>query len=203
MIVAFSMISDSTVPFASPMNNQSASPGQGVDHVAAGPTDWYCVHTRPQKEGRIAAVLRETLGVETYFPRLQRRRTIRRVQRIVTGPLFPRYLFCRFEMATQYRAVKYTEDVIDVVSFGRVPAVVSDALIAELKTWAGETIDLITLQPGLRPGDRVAITDGPLRGLEAVIANEMPGRERVAIVLSILERNVQTTINRWQIARVS
>jgi transcriptional antiterminator RfaH len=164
--------------------------------------EWYCVHTRPQKEGRAATRLREVLGLETYFPRLRRRRTIRRVRRIVTGPLFPRYLFCRFDFSTQYRAVRYAQDVIDVVSFGHLPAVVDDALIEELKAWAGESIDVITLQACFRPGDRVEITDGPFRGLQAVIENEMNGRERVAIILSILERDVQTTISRWQIARV-
>ena len=81
-------------------------------------------------------------------------------------------------------------------------AVVGDALIAELKGWAGEAVDVITLQACFRPGERVRITDGPLRGLPAVIVTEMNGRERVAIVLSILERNVQTTISRWQIAKV-
>ena len=55
---------------------------------------WYCIHTRPQKEARVVAYL-ATLGLETYFPRLKRQKTIRRVRRIVTGPLFPRYPFCR------------------------------------------------------------------------------------------------------------
>lgn len=184
---------------------QIGASGQAEQNAGRGTPDrnqWYCVHTRPQKEAQTAALLQETLGLETYYPRLKRQRIIRRVKRVVVGPLFPRYLFCRFDLAAQYRAVRYTQDVIDIVSFGQTPAVVGDALIEGMKSWAAEAVDVITLQGSLRRGDRVEITDGPLRGLQAVIENEMNGRERVAVVLSILERSVATTISRWQVARV-
>ncbi len=164
--------------------------------------NWYCVHTRPQKEARACAHLGQTLGLDTYYPRLRRQRTIRRVRRLVTGPLFPRYFFCRFDFGQRYRAVKFAPDVLDVVSFGDVPAIVDDSLIEGLKGWAGDSVDIITANPSLQTGDRVSITDGPMRGLEAVIQDDMGGRERVAVVLSILERNVRLTISRWQLTKV-
>ena len=108
--------------------------------------NWYCVHTRPLKESQTVSYLQESLGLETYFPRLKRQRTIRRVRRIVTSPLFPRYLFCRFDSSDRYRAVRYAPEVIDVVSFGESPTIVSDAVIAELKSWAGEAVDVVTIQ---------------------------------------------------------
>ncbi len=164
--------------------------------------NWYCVHTRPLKEEHAVSFCRETLGLETYYPRLRRQKTIRRVRRIVTGPLFPRYMFCHFDMASHYRAVRYAPEVIDVVSFGGKPAVVEDALIGELRSWAGEAVDVITLQPSLRPGDRVEITDGPMRGLQAVILHGRDDRERVTVLLSILECQAQMMISRTQLARV-
>ena len=164
--------------------------------------NWYCVHTRPLKETRACAHLSENLRLETYFPLLRRQRTIRRVNRIVTGPLFPRYIFCRFDYTQWYRAVRYAPEVIDVVSFGDCPAAVDQRLIDGIKEWAGDTVDLINATPTLRPGDRVQIIDGPMRGLEAVIHSEMNGRERVAVILSILEREIHTSISRWQVAKV-
>jgi transcriptional antiterminator RfaH len=164
--------------------------------------NWYCVHTKPLKEPQIVTYLDESLGLETYFPRLRRQRTIRRVRRIVTNPLFPRYLFCRFDLSTQYRAVRYAPDVIDVVSFGEQPAVVDDAVVDELKGWAGEGVDVITIQPGFRPGERVQVIDGPMRGLEAVILHDQSDRDRVAVLLSILECGAQMMISRSQLARV-
>lgn len=163
--------------------------------------NWYCVHTRPLKESQTVSYLQESLGLETYFPRLKRQRTIRRVRRIVTSPLFPRYLFCRFDPSARYRAVRYAPEVIDVVSFGESPTIVSDAVIAELKSWAGEALDIITIQPGFRPGDLVDITDGPMRGLQAVILHDRNDRDRVTVLLSILECGAQMMISRSQLAR--
>ena len=163
---------------------------------------WYCIHTRPQKEARVAAYLQVGLALEAYFPRLRRQKTIRRVRRIVTEPLFPRYLFCRFDLAHSFRSVRYSPDVIDVVTFGPKPAVVEEALIESLKGWAGEMVDVITLQPALRAGDVVQVTDGPMQGLQAVILQERSDRDRVAVLLSILGGKVPMMICRSQLTRV-
>ena len=165
--------------------------------------NWYCVHTKPLKEAPAAAHLKATLGLETYFPRLKQQKTIRRVRRVIISPLFPRYFFCRFDRSTLYRAVRYAPDVIAVVSSGEDPVVVGDVIIEELKRWAGEAVDVITIQPGLRPGDLVEITDGPMRGLQAIILHERNDRDRVAVLLSMLEYGAQMMISRSQLIRVS
>jgi len=164
--------------------------------------NWYCVHTRPLKEQQVATHFHQMLGLELYFPRLRRQKTIRRIRRVVTSPLFPRYLFCRFDPLLRYRAVRYAPDVIEVVRFGEYPAVVGDGIIETLKDWAGESVDIITLQPDLSPGDQVEITDGPMRGLHAVILNSRNDRERVTVLLSILECGARMLIGRSQLARV-
>ena len=105
------------------------------------------------------------------------------------------------KLADRYRAVRYAPEVIDVVSFGESPTIVSDAVIAELRGWAGEALDIITIQPGFRPGDLVDITDGPMRGLQAVILHDRNDRDRVTVLLSILECGAQMMISRSQLAR--
>jgi transcription antitermination factor NusG len=91
--------------------------------------------------------------------------------------------------------------MIDVVSFGGRPAVVGDSLVDELKSWAGEALDLITIQPDFQPGDRVEIVDGPMRGLPAVILHDNNESDRVAVLLSLLEYGAQMNISRSQLAR--
>ena len=164
--------------------------------------NWFCVHTKPLKETQVVVQLRDTLGLETYFPLLRRHKVIRRVRRVVTSPLFPRYLFCRFDPLMRFRAVRYATDVIGVVSFGGLPAIVDDSIIEELKNWAGDAVDVITIQPDLRPGDLVEVTDGPMRGLQAVIMSERNDRDRVNILLSILECGAHMVIAREQLRRV-
>ncbi len=161
--------------------------------------NWYCVHTKPLKEAHVERYCQETLGLETYFPRLKREKTIRRVKRVVLEPLFPRYLFCRFDPAVCFRAVRYAQEVISIVSFGEIPTVVNDATIAQLKSWAGEAVDVISIQPGLRPGDPIQITDGPMQGLRAVFQHDVSTHDRVAILLSVMDTEARMIINRSQI----
>lgn len=166
--------------------------------------EWYCVHTRPKKEGQVVEYCRSILGIETYYPRLREQRIIRRVRRIVVSPLFPRYIFCRLDPAAMYRAVRFAPEVIDIVhSGGYRPTVVAPALIAELKAWAGEAVDVVSLQPMLRPGEEVEITGGPLRGIRAVILRSTDDQHRVSILLSILQCGAQMTVPRADLRRVS
>jgi transcriptional antiterminator RfaH len=173
------------------------------DRGAGQKMNWYCVHTRPRKESQVAFYLRETLQRDTYLPRLTTHKKIRGISRVITGPLFPRYLFCRMDVSTDYRAARYAPDVIDVVGFGERPAIVGESMIDELKGWAGEAVDLITLQPLMGPGDLVEITEGPMQGLQAVILNQRNDRDRVAVLLSMLKYGAQMIISRAQLARVN
>lgn len=165
--------------------------------------NWYCLHTKPLKEARTVTYLTENLGLETYFPRLKRERVIRRVRRTVVSPLFPRYLFCRFDPGLQFRAARYAPDVLDVVRFGEGPAVVDETIIQDLRLWAGEAVDLITIEPPLAPGDQVEVIDGPMRGLHALVLRDCDDRERVAVLLSTLQCAAQVNISRSQLQKVS
>ncbi len=167
------------------------------------PMNWYCLYTRPKKEARVAEHCQSVLGLDTYFPRVREQRVIRRVKRIVEGPLFPRYVFCRFETARSYRAVRFAPDVLDLVHAGKKPAVVDCRLIDELQSWAGDSLDLVNLQPALQAGETVEITTGPMRGLKATILRAADDRERVAILLSMLQYEAQLLVSRSDLRRVS
>lgn len=162
---------------------------------------WYCIHTKPQREQQVARYFGEMLDLETYFPRLRQYRTIRRVRKLVVSPLFPRYLFCRFR-STLYRAVRFAPDVLDLVHQGERPANVPDTLIADLRSWAGEMLDATDLRGDFRPGDTVEIAGGPFSGLSAVILRASPDRERVAVLLSLLNCGAQVSVSRSQICRL-
>jgi len=163
-------------------------------------THWYCIHTRPQREQFVTEQLSTFLGLEVYFPTIRLNKTIRRVRREVVAPLFPRYLFCRCELTTDYRAVRYARDVIDLVSFGAQPAQVDDQLIAQIKNWSATT-DLPNQATSFAEGEQVEITFGPMQGLHAVILDAHNDRERVAVLLSILGCEARVTIDRSLLAR--
>jgi transcriptional antiterminator RfaH len=185
--------------------NNAPTPEQSTSLVDPLPnaTRWLCVHTRPRKEASAEQYCREVLGFKTYYPRMKHLKTIRRVKRWIVGPLFPRYFFCRLNLAQNFRAVQYAPQVIGVVSFGGQPTPVDDAIIDQLQQWAGEAVDIVTVRPGFHPGDLVEIADGPLRGLQAVVLQEMSDRDRVAVLLSTLGCQARLIVSRSQLVDAS
>lgn len=165
--------------------------------------NWYCIHARPKREHQAIEQITSQLGYEVYFPKLKRKKTIRRVRREVTEPLFPRYFFCRFDLSTGYRAIRYTHDVLDIVSFGSSPAIVDDSLVDDLRKWTSEAGETIQVGPAFALGEQVSISAGPMQGLQAMIVEDKPEEDRVAVLLWILGCGARAMVPRTQIAKIA
>jgi transcriptional antiterminator RfaH len=143
--------------------------------------NWYAIHTKPRQEA-VAQSSLEREGLTTFLPKLRRKRTIRRQYRWTEGPLFPTYLFARFDLEKTARLVKYATGVTNIVSFGGKPAAVDDAIILAIIAHCVDNV--VTIEPPkLLPGDLVQIQEGPFRGLRGIFEREMSGSERVVILL--------------------
>ena len=145
---------------------------------------WYTVNTKSQHE-RVAELSLQKLGVETFYPQLKQRKVIRRRAETRIGPLFPRYLFARFQLDTHYRAVAYASGVRNIVTFGTLPATVEDEIIEGIRARLHDGY-LTVPAPSFMPGDIIRIQTGPLQGLEAVFVREMSDHERVVLLLRTL-----------------
>jgi transcriptional antiterminator RfaH len=162
--------------------------------------NWYAIHTKPRQEG-LAQVSLQREAVETFFPKLRRRRTIRRVRRWVTGPLFPCYIFARFDAEKSRRLVRYANGVTNIVSFGNKPAVVDEAIVSAILEHARE--DVVTVKPPtLKAGDMVEIQDGPLRGLHGIFEREMGDSERVVVLLETIASAARVQLARDQVIKL-
>ena len=149
--------------------------------------DWYCVHTKPKCEHTAASVLRELDCVETYCPRVRFQRSTRRGKVWFVEALFPSYFFARFDAATSLRAVKHSQNVIRVVEFGGIPIRVPVESIERLRQeMKGE--ELREIKVGIKVGDSVEVTEGPMRGLTGIVESVHSGEERVRILLEFLGR---------------
>ena len=189
--------------------------------------NWYAVHAKPRQEA-LALLSLQREQIETYFPKLRRKRTIRRVRKWVTGPLFPGYFFARFDAMQDGRLVRYANGVINIVSFGGHPAIVEPELItAIISNCHPSTLhpqpstlnsqhstfnsppstflpDVVTIQPSpLRPGDVVEVQTGPFRGFQGVFEREMSGQERVVILLEVLAKSTRVQVSREQLEKVN
>lgn len=154
---------------------------------------WYVVNTKPHRENLVGQSL-QRLGVETFCPQLKQNKPIRGRRQTVKSPLFPGYLFARFNLETQYRAVNYAQGVRKLVSFGPAPVAVDEEIIESIKSRLQD--DCVTVQPpSFKPGQAVQIQDGPLQGLEGIFELEMNDHQRVVLLLRMLSYQARVVVD--------
>ncbi len=151
----------------------------------SGPRSWRVVTTQRHREA-IARARLARLGLETYLPLL--RQWPRPPVGSDVGPLFPGYLFVRAHDPQLHRITR-TPGVVGLLGFGGEPARLEDAVIDFLRG-REEPDGIIPARP-LPAGAAVRVIDGPWRGLIAILERPVSGRERVLVLLDILQRQTR------------
>jgi transcriptional antiterminator RfaH len=153
---------------------------------------WRVVETKRHKERATQAAL-EQIGVRTYLPLLHQ--WPRPIVGSEIGPMFPGYVFAH-ATAGDFHRVGRTAGVRGFVTFGGVPACLDDGAVEFLRHREGPD-GIISADP-LPAGAEVLITDGPLRGLVAVVERRLTARQRVLLLLDILQRQTRVEMpERW------
>jgi transcriptional antiterminator RfaH len=147
------------------------------------------VRSQLKHEHIAAAHLAKDLHLEVFLPRIRFRRLTRQGSRQVTEPLFPAYLFARFNWRDHLRAVQHSRGVAQVVHFGERWPTVPDPTIQALQAEVG-TEDIRELHGELEAGQEVRLAGSALHGLSAVVSRPLPARQRVAVLLEFLGRQV-------------
>jgi transcriptional antiterminator RfaH len=150
-------------------------------------TDWYLVRTKTGKERWVCDQLATRgAGAEVFLPLLKSKSP--RWGRMATsvGPLFPGYLFAKFDLQLEYFDIRYMSGVRGIVSAGTDPLAVPAAIVNEIRRRGVNDVIEIPDKP-FGKGERVLVVDGPFRGFEAIFQGYLSGPERVAILLSAVE----------------
>jgi transcriptional antiterminator RfaH len=155
---------------------------------------WFCLKARPKHEHLAAAGLRQLLQIESFGPRVRFRKSTRRGAVWFTEAMFPGYLFARFIFATFHRQVEYAPGIRGLVRFGERVAALPDNAIETMREASGEQ-EVVTFDPELRIGDSVQIAEGAFQGLQAVVTQLLPAKERVKVLLEFLGRSVEAEIS--------
>lgn len=151
----------------------------------AGCLPWYVAHTKARQE-RVARKNLVRQGFNVYLPQLKMLRGRRYEQKVGLEPLFPGYLFFQTSRAEQSIApVRSTQGVACIVRFGGVPAVLRPDTLKSIRALERrQSMVELTELSALRPGKEVAVTSGPLAGLEGLVA--MVSRQRVIVLMHLL-----------------
>ncbi|HXB70779.1 MAG TPA: transcription termination/antitermination NusG family protein [Candidatus Acidoferrales bacterium] len=151
-------------------------------------TPWFALYVKPRHEKNVACILRGK-GYDEFVP-LYDRRTPSRTTEL---PLFPSYVFCRFD-ENRRLPVLNVPGVFSIVEFGGKLARVSEDEIAALKRVIAAGIARGPW-PDLTPGAKVRIATGPLQGIEGVIVTHK-NSTRLIVSVDLLKRSVAVELDR-------
>lgn len=89
-----------------------------------------------------------------------------------------------------------------MLSLGGKPAQVHDDVIAMCRSRIGQD-GYVQITPKFQMNELVVIQSGAFKGLTAVFEKEMPGRQRVSVLLRALSWQARVELDANQIARVA
>jgi transcription antitermination factor NusG len=160
---------------------------------------WFALQTRSRYEHFAAAHLRSK-GYELFLPVYTcRRRWSDRIKELEL-PLFPGYVFCKFDLLNRL-PILVTPGVIQVVGSGKSPIPIEDAEIAALQAVVQSELPRQPW-PFLQIGQKVRIACGPLSGFEGVLVN-VKGNHRLVLSVGLLRRSVAVEIDSAWVSPIS
>jgi transcriptional antiterminator RfaH len=162
---------------------------------------WYVVHTNPKQEGRVESNL-VAWEVETFNPLMKVRRKGVYAQGTSIRPMFPRYLFARFDANNLFGKVRFTRGVHCVVSFGRGPTPVGDDVIELLRSRLGKD-GFVDTQEEFKPGDKIRIVSGPLSGMVGIFEQYVSDSRRVMMLLNAMSYQARITTEMGSVTKAN
>lgn len=164
---------------------------------------WYAIHTKSRQEERADSNLR-AWRVETFLPQLKKRspRRLGACRSICASkPLFPRYIFARFNVNQLLHKVNYTRGVQSVVGFGESATPIDDGIIDLIRKQIGED-GFVRVDDDFVAGNKVKINFGPLQNLEGVFESGIKDSDRVKILLTAVSYQSHVVIEREMIEKI-
>lgn len=148
---------------------------------------WYVLHCQTRKEEILHNHI-SSMGYISYYPWIRVHPMNPRARKI--HPYFPGYIFVRVNLAEIGDSVfNRMPMAIGLVSFGGEPASLSDAVVESIMHFLEKANRSRHEQMvNLRPGDRIKIQGGIFAGYDVVFDLQVPGSQRVRVLLKMLEQ---------------
>lgn len=142
---------------------------------------WFAIQVRTRYEFLVATILRSK-GLKEFVPKYKSKRQWSDRTKVLELPLFPGYVFCRFNAQTRV-PILTTPGVIRIVG---VNSAIPDSEIKAIQTVVAHGVSAIPY-PYLDVGTRVQVIAGPLAGVEGILVSY---RNDFRLILSVtLVRN--------------
>jgi transcription antitermination factor NusG len=152
---------------------------------------WFALGITARHEKAVARILNQK-GYETLLPLYVKRHEYGTRTREFELPLFPGYVFCRFDPGVRL-PVLTTPGVVQVVGAGHTPVAVDGGEILAIQTAVRSKARMLPW-PFWKTGQRGRVVRGPLTGIEGIVTTV---KESVRMVLSVslLQRSLLVEVD--------
>lgn len=152
---------------------------------------WYAVWTRSRAEKAVHLELTRR-DLEAFLPTIPRWSRWKDRRKRIDWPLFPGYVFARFDSADALRVLT-CHGVATIVSFNGEIAPIPDGEIDAVRRLVESTLRYDPC-PLVSEGARVEVIDGPLKGVTGLLVKK-DRHARLVLSVDIIGRAVATTVD--------
>jgi transcription antitermination factor NusG len=156
---------------------------------------WYALYTRSHCEQIVYDQLRAK-GFQLFLPRIEVWSQRAGKRHLIAVPMFTGYLFLRHAIdKTSYIEIRKARGLVRILGerWDRL-SVVPEAEIEAIHTVLDACLPVMP-HPYLREGQRVRITQGPLRGVEGILVQSKPAKGLLILSVDLLQRSVAVEID--------
>lgn len=129
--------------------------------------NWYVIQTRPRWEKKIASIL-DNKGLAYYLPINKVERQWSDRKKIISEPLFKRYIFVCLEEPEKWKVLDI-EGVLNFIYWLGKPAIVRQTEIENIQKYLNEFEDVQIGDFNLKEGQEVVIKQGILMNYKGIV----------------------------------
>jgi transcriptional antiterminator RfaH len=145
---------------------------------------WYVIQTKPKKEEEAKSYL-STKGVEVFNPLMETFLLRNGRMNRELKPLFPNYMFGKFDLDQNYPLVRWAKGVKKVLGFGEYPTPIPEEVVEIIKERT-DTHGIVRLKCHFQANDLIRIKTGPFKDLLGIFERWISDSERVRILLNMV-----------------
>jgi len=149
---------------------------------------WYVIYTQPRYERKVCDSL-ESLNIQFFLPVTKKLKVWSDRKKYIDTPLFPSYVFIYLNDKMDLFRGQNITGVLSYVRMGKEPVKVCENVIMDLKLVLKNETDIEVSDMYFKPGQKINIQQGPLKGLSCEIVQLM-GRKKMLVRGGLIERNI-------------
>lgn len=156
---------------------------------------WYPIRTKNNQED-VAAFNLSRLNLEVLNPKLKQQKLVWGIPKDILKPLFPAYIFAKFNPIKYLSTIQYARGVKQVLRFGESLVPIEDEIMQEISSRLNSNGYAEIQQKEISAGSKVTIEDGIFSGLNGIFERELSDQKRVVVLLNLMGVQTQLTMGK-------